>query len=190
MVGKSSRLRPLAFACWLFAGLAVAESPNFVVDGSCRDGLAHGRYELRSADGRLRVAGAFNHGRRTGSFIFWDASGSRVAHIPYDDDVRNGTLATWFQAPGREMEPARRFESTWRHGARDGLTRTWYRDGHRRTEAEFRQGAAIVASAWSDAGTRLPERAARDTVASDAAAADGDYAALEALVRTHLPHCD
>ena len=45
---------------------------GLVVDGACRDGLPNGRYELRRADGRLRVVGAFNHGRRTGSFIFWE----------------------------------------------------------------------------------------------------------------------
>jgi hypothetical protein len=145
---------------------------------------------LHAADGELRVAGAFNHGRRTGSFIFWDASGSRIGHIPYDDDARNGTLATWFHAPAGGVEPMRRFESAWQRGVREGLTRTWYRDGHRRTEAEFRRGVVVSALAWSDAGARLPERAARDAVARDAAAADGDYAALEALVRTHLPRCD
>ena len=190
MVGKKARLTPLAFACWLAAGLAAGESQTYVVDGNCRDGLAHGRYELRSADGNLRVVGAFNYGKRTGSFIFWDASGSRVAHIPYDDDARNGTLATWFHEPAGGVEPARRFESTWRRGARDGLTRTWYRDGHRRTEAEFEHGGIVASAGWSDAGPRLPERAARDAVERDATAADASYAELEALVRTHLPRCD
>ena len=97
MVGTSARLTPLVVACWLAAGVAAAQSPAYVVDGSCRDGLPHGRYELRSSSGELRVAGAFNRGKRTGSFIFWDDAGSRIAHIPYDDDVRNGTLATWFK---------------------------------------------------------------------------------------------
>ena len=48
--------------------------------GSCRDGQPHGRYELRDRRGKLRVAGAFNRGRRTGSFIFWTAAGSRCPH--------------------------------------------------------------------------------------------------------------
>src|SRR5436190_5953677 len=95
MVGKDARLTGLAVCRWaLAAGVAAAQSLPLVVDGGCREGLPHGRYELRTATGALRVAGAFNHGKRTGSFLFWSASGSRVAHLPYDDDARNGTLAT------------------------------------------------------------------------------------------------
>jgi antitoxin component YwqK of YwqJK toxin-antitoxin module len=190
MVGKDARLTGLAVCCWaLAAGVAAAQSLPLVVDGGCREGLPHGRYELRTTTGTLRVAGAFNHGKRTGSFIFWSASGSRIAHIPYDDDARNGTLATWYEAQGAG-EPPRRFESTWRHGLRDGLTRTWYRDGRRRTEGELVRGAIVTTAGWSAAGARLSEPAARDAVERDLAAADADYAELEAMVRAHLPHCD
>ena len=90
MVGANARLTLLAIACWAVAGLAAAQSPAYVIDGGCRDGVPHGRYELRSSSGTLRIAGAFNRGKRTGSFIFWDGSGSRIAHIPYDDDVVRG----------------------------------------------------------------------------------------------------
>jgi len=190
VVGTNARLTPLAVACWLAAGVAAAQSPAYVVDGSCRDGLPHGRYELRSSSGELRVAGAFNRGKRTGSFIFWDDAGSRIAHIPYDDDVRSGTLATWYEARTRAVEPARRDESSWRRGSREGVTRTWYRDGHRRTEAEFERGTVVTSVGWADAGARLSDRAARNAVERDAATADGQYVELEALVRTHLPHCD
>jgi hypothetical protein len=190
VVGTNARLTPLAVACWLAAGVAAAQSPGYLVDGSCRDGSPHGRYELRSSSGELRVAGAFNRGKRTGSFILWNDAGSRIAHIPYDDDVRSGTLATWYEARTGAAEPARRDESSWRRGSREGVTRTWYRDGHRRTEAEFERGAVVTSVGWADAGARLSDHAARNAVERDAAAADGQYVELEALVRTHLPHCD
>src|SRR5678815_1478271 len=79
----------------------------YVVDGACREGVAQGRYELRTSSGALRVTGAFNHGTRTGSFIFWEPSGALVAHIPYDEDARNGTLATWYEGAVKGAEPAR-----------------------------------------------------------------------------------
>jgi hypothetical protein len=190
VVDQSAQLT-LTVGMLLVAGaVAAAPAESYVVDGGCRDGLAQGRYELRTAGGTLRAAGAFNHGRRTGSFIFWDPSGARIAHIPYDDDARHGTLASWYEGAAAGAEPARRQESTWREGLRDGPMRTWFRDGHRRSEADFAHGTLVAATAWSDAGTKSTERVARDVVERDAAAADALYTNLEALVRTHLPHCD
>ena len=190
MAGQGARLTPFLLALVVAANAAGAQPPAWIVDGNCRDGTPHGRYELRTGSGELRVAGAFNHGRRTGSFIFWMASGSRVAHIPYDDDVRNGTLATWYETRRIGAEPPRRFESMWRHGARDGLTRTWYANGRRRSETEYAAGRIVSSVAWADAGVRSSERTAREIAERDAAAADAYYAELEALVQTHLPRCD
>ena len=144
---------------------------------------------MRTTAGSLRVAGAFNHGSRTGSFIFWNDGGARIAHIPYDDGVRNGTLATWYDRKGGG-EPPRRFESAWRRGTRDGLTRTWYADGHHRSETEYARGRLVSSTGWSDAGARLTERGAREVADRDAAAADALYAELEALVQKNLPRCD
>ena len=195
MVGEAARLTrsagtlaPLA-AAMLAAGVVAAPMPEWVVDANCRDGEPQGPYELRSGDGQLRVAGAFNAGRRTGSFIFWTAGGVRIAHIPYDDGERNGTVATWYAgAPGRE--PARHLESAWRHGRRDGLTRSWYADGHRRSETEYAAGRIVASTGWTDAGRRLSEAAARELARRDADAADAQYAELDALVGTHMPRCD
>jgi len=191
MVGQGARLtRLLAASSWLAAGVACAQSPTWIVEGSCRDGQPHGRYELRTGDGALRVAGAFNHGRRTSSFIFWSTKGVRIAHIPYDDDVRNGTLATWYETRITGAEPPRRFESMWRRGAREGLTRTWYADGRRRSETEYERGRLVTTAGWTDIGTRLNEPAAREAAERDAIAADAYYTELETLVRDHVPHCD
>ena len=189
MVGPNAQLTTLGLLLAFSRALAAAPDATFVVDGGCRDGAAQGRYELRTAGGTLRVAGAFNHGSRTGSFIFWNDAGGRIGHVPYDDDVRNGTLATWYDAAATS-EPLRRDESAWRRGARDGSTRTWYRDGRRRTEAEFAKGTLVAATAWSDAGARLSEPAARDLVLRDVSAADTRYEQLESLIRAHLPQCD
>ena len=190
MVGQVARLTPFLFALSVVSGIASAQQPTWIVDGSCRDGEPHGRYELRSGNGTLRVVGAFNHGKRTGSFIFWTVSGSRAAHIPYDDDLRNGTLATWHETRLVASEPPRRFESMWRHGARDGLTRSWYSDGHRRLETEYARGRQAASIGWTAAGARLSERAAGEIAERDALLADAYYAELEALVRNHLPRCD
>jgi hypothetical protein len=194
VVDEAARLtRTLAvFALLGVAPLVAAgsnESPAWVVDAVCRDGEPQGPYQLRTRDGRLRIAGAFNDGRRTGSFIFWSDDGVRLAHVPYDADERHGTVATWYAGtPG--TEPARRFESAWRRGRRDGLTRSWYADGHRRSETDYAAGAIVSTIGWTDAGARLPDLAARALAQRDAEAADAEYVELDRLVREHLPRCD
>lgn len=158
------------------------------VVGGCRDGKAQGPYQLRSEDGELRVAGAFNEGMRTGSFIFWREGGVREAHVPYDDGIRNGTVATWYEGPpGRE--PPRQFESPWRHGVRDGETRSWYASGRLRTKIDYRSGRIVAAQAWRDDGTALDEAAARALATRDEQTADAQYASHDALVRDHPPPC-
>jgi antitoxin component YwqK of YwqJK toxin-antitoxin module len=195
VVGEAARLtRALGLlACVGLAPVAAAagsnDLPAWVINASCRDGAPQGPYQLRTPDGRLRVAGAFNNGKRTGSFIFWSNDGVRVAHVPYDEDERNGTVATWY--PGRPgAEPARRLESAWRRGRREGLTRSWYADGRRRAETEYAGGALVTTTGWSDTGTQLGDEAARALAQRDAEAADAEYAELDRLVREHLPRCD
>ena len=191
MVGRAA---PLAHALAALAALAMAApaaaapATPWSVDGGCRDGRPQGPYQLRSGDGQLRIAGAFNEGMRTGSFIFWRANGVREAHVPYDNGVRNGTVATWYEGPpGRE--PVRHFESAWRHGRRDGETRSWYPDGHRRSQTQYASGRIVSALAWTQAGDALPEPAARELAARDAQAADAEYSARDALIGLHLPQC-
>jgi len=167
---------------------ALAAPADLVTKAGCREGRAQGPYELRYGAGQLRIAGAFNEGTRTGSFIFWRGNGVREAHVPYDNGLRNGTVATWYEgAPDRE--PPRHIESEWRRGVREGTTRTWYLDGHPRSQTEYAKGAIVSSSAWSDAGERLAEDAARALAESDEQAADAAYAGLNDLIASHMPNC-
>ena len=191
VVGAAPLARPLAgLAALSFAAQLVVAAPAvaWTVNGGCRDGRPQGPYQLRSDDGQLRIAGAFNEGTRTGSFIFWRENGVREAHVPYDNGVRNGTVAAWYDgAPGRE--PARHFESAWRHGARDGETRSWYPDGHRRSQTRYANGRIVATLGWTDAGQALSDAAARALALRDAQAADADYAKRDALITQHMARC-
>jgi antitoxin component YwqK of YwqJK toxin-antitoxin module len=175
-------------ASWT-ATAAAAPERGFVLDARCRDGRPQGPYALRDDRGQLRVAGAFDEGVRTGSFFFWRANGVRAAHVPYDDNgARQGTVATWYDGePGRE--PAMRFESEWRHGVREGETRSWYADGHPRTRADYERGGIVRADGWSDDGQPLAEAAARRLAEGDALEADADDASRDALILGHMPRC-
>ena len=167
---------------------AIAAPADLTTKGGCRDGRAQGPYELRDTRGQLRVAGAFNEGTRTGSFIFWRGNGVREAHVPYDNGLRNGTVATWYEGAS-DREPPQHVEAEWRHGVREGTTRTWYADGHPRSQIEYAKGAIVSSAAWSDAGERLADDAARTLAESDEHAADTAYARLNDLIASHMPNC-
>ena len=190
MVGGAARV---ACAIAGFAAAAVAASAlgapaDLTAKAGCRDGRAQGPYQLRNAGGQLRIAGAFNEGTRTGSFIFWRDSGVREAHVPYDNGLRNGTVATWYDGPA-DREPPRHVESEWRGGLREGTTRTWYPDGHLRSQTEYAKGRLVTARAWSDAGEGLADDAARTLAESDEKAADAAYGQRSDLIATHMPDC-
>jgi hypothetical protein len=185
------RLAAGVFAVAAHTASAVVVDPEaFVLDARCRDGRPQGAYRLRDADGQLRVAGAFDEGVRTSSFLFWRANGARAAQVPYDDNGRvNGTLATWFDAdPGRE--PTMRFESEVRAGVRQGETRSWYADGRPRTRADYDAGRILTAEAWDERGRSLRGDAARALAARDARDADAEAVQRDALIREHMPRCD
>jgi hypothetical protein len=157
--------------------------------GSCRDGAPHGAYELRSSEGQLRIVGAFNRGKRTSSFIFWTGAGVRIAHIPYDEGLKSGTLSLWYPdaRPGRE--PQQKLEAGYAAGELNGDKRSWYGNGRPRAVYRYENGTLTDAQAWSGTGTPLPPAAARSMAERDRASDERYYASLDAIVRAHPPPC-
>ncbi len=146
------------------AALLVATEANaqtFTVQGACRDGVPHGAWQLTDAKGRLRVLGAFNRGKRTGSFIYWNASGVRIAHMPYEEDARNGTLALWYQTPTKGLDAQQRLEAVYTSGQLNGFVRIWNPDGRVRGEYLYAGGQLAGAKAWDARGRELSEAQAR-----------------------------
>ena len=179
-------------SCALTLALAPAAgaAQTFEVVGACRNGVANGAYELRMQDGRLRVVGAFAHGRKTGTFIFWNSSGARVAVIPYQDDEKAGTVALWYTVPGARRELQRKLEAPYVENRLHGIKRSWNPRGGRRAEFRYQRGALIDAKAWGDDGTPRPKPEAEAQAAADEATDKQLFAALEALIHDHPPHCE
>ena len=140
-------------------------------------------------DGRLRVAGAFAQGKKTGTFVFWTAGGARIAVVPYDDDSRTGTVARWYtKRSGHEL--GRRLEAPFRDNVLHGIERSWHANGAERSEMHYEHGALVSARAWNESGWPLPEPQAQRLAKQDAAVDERFLAELDALVREHLPRCE
>jgi hypothetical protein len=179
----------------LVAVLALVAAPllpaqELVVGGTCRDGEPHGAYTLRAADGRLRVAGAFARGHRTGTFLFWSNGGSRVAVIPYDDDRKTGTVAVWFAPSSRGSDAPRKSEAAYVDNQLHGEKRSWYPNGKPRTRLRYEHGELVDAHAFAPSGVALSEAESRKRAQADAATDEAFYATLEALVARNGPKCE
>jgi hypothetical protein len=168
---------------------ALGAPATYTVSGNCRDARPHGAYELRMADGRLRVAGAFSQGKRIGSFLFWSATGARLALLPFDDDEMNGTVALWHAPASAKAEPLPRQEALYA-GGRLVSARSWHPDGRLRAEFKYDGDRLAEARAFGAAGKPLPEAVARALAARDKLADEKFYESLLVIVRDHPPVCD
>ena len=195
MVGEAA-LRPAvlggAFAVAAAATLSVsfAAAETFIVNGGCRDGAPNGLYELRMHDGRLRIVGALAKGKRTGTFIFWAANGARIALVPYDDDIKVGTVAVWYDPSRARADPPRKSETAYVVGALHGIKRSWHPNGNPRTELRYERGELVEARAWTQRGAPLPEAEARALANRDVATDERFYATLETTIADNLPRCE
>ena len=187
MVEQAHRLIVCAVAT--LASLAAA-AQDLEVHAACRDGRPHGAYELRSANGQLRLAGAFNRGKRTGSFIFWTRDGTRVAHIPYDEDQVSGTLSLWFQQAGANGDAQQKLQVGFTAGRRNGISRSWYPNGRPRAIYRYEGDVLADAKGWGAAGTPLSDGEARERALRDREEDEKHYASLDAMILTHLPACE
>lgn len=170
--------------------IASAAAQDLQVHAACRDGAPHGAYELRASNGQLRVAGAFNRGKRTSSFIFWTRDGNRVAHIPYDEDRVSGTLSLWFAERKTNGDPQTKLQAAFTAGHRNGISRSWYPDGRPRAIYRYESDELVDARAWTAAGAPLTESEARELALRDREEDEKYYASLDAIVQAHRPVCD
>jgi hypothetical protein len=174
---------------WLASAALAATPERLLARGACRDGVPNGAYTLAMPDGTMRVVGAFAKGRRTGTFLFWGPIGARVAVIPYEDDVKVGTVALWYAPPARGEAPRRRLEAPYAAGLRNGVTRSWYASGARRAEYRYEHGELAEARAWSEAGEPLSDTVASGLAARDRASDAEVFADLERTIAENLPQC-
>jgi len=180
----------LALAAAVAAMVAPALAQPYVAVGQCRSGVPNGGYELRTPDGRLRAVGAFTQGRMTGTFIFWTSRGARIAVLPFDNDVRSGTVALWYPAPDGRGEAGHKLEAPYTDDQLHGIKRSWYPDGAPRAEYRYEHGVLAEARAWASGGAPLADTDALQLAARDAETDEQQYAALVAIVRDNPPACD
>ena len=112
--------------------------------GTCRDGAAARRLRAaRCPTAGCASLGAFAKGRRTGTFLFWSATGARIAVIPYDDDAQGRhrrALVRAGDAAGASRAASSKPPTS--AGVLHGVTRSWHRERQRR-------GRSIATSAAS-----------------------------------------
>ncbi len=181
----------VAFAAlWLALGCAAAPPPPaYRVDAECSGAKAHGRYEALGPGGD-RIEGHYCDGRRCGVFTFYSGPGLKVAELPYEGRVLNGSVHLWYlphTATGSRH--GRKSSAEFADGRRHGDMRTWWPTGVRRTDFAYRQGAMTGGTAWSPEGEELPPDEGMALAQHDADADRRLFRALGSIVGSHPPRC-
>jgi hypothetical protein len=191
-VGQAPQLIARALlACALSAAAGGLSAQQMVATGSCRDRLPQGAYELRMPDGLLRVSGAFDHGKRTGPFVFWTSTGARVAKLSFTNDVLNGAVTLWY-SPGKpnvKEEPRPKLEAVYVNGRLSGTKRSWFANGQPRAAFRYANGTLVEAKAWDESGEALSASDARAAAARDLELDNTFYETLGGIVRANHPAC-
>ena len=138
--------------------------------------------------GQPRVVGAFRDGMRTGTFIFWNDSGTRVGVIPYDEDMASGTIALWYATTGNRPA-ARWLEAPVVRGTPHGERRAWHPNGRLRYEARYERGVLLEVSAWDATGRALASAQARELVEKERRREEATIALLAKSIADHRPRC-
>jgi hypothetical protein len=188
MSKQRRRLRASVLLALLAFGTSTT-AQTLKADGNCRDGQPHGAWQLADASGNLRVLGAFSRGKRTGSFIHWTSGGVRIAHIPYEEDARNGTLALWYAMPAKDGQGPQRLEAIYAAGKLNGNVRVWDREGRLRGDYRYAAGVLVDVAAWDARGRPLPAQQARAQAEQDVARSEADQGDLEQLVDRYARGC-
>jgi antitoxin component YwqK of YwqJK toxin-antitoxin module len=158
--------------------------------GDCRDGIRHGSYELQVIDGPVVATGSFVDGKKHGVFTFYSTGGTKLAEIPYSNDAKSGTIRLWYselafpEAAGRP-----KLEVEYKLDLADGLKRSWWPSGAKRSSELFRDGSLLQAEAWDEAGASL-SRSESEQRSRNSSRADADYfRILESEIDAHPPAC-
>lgn len=158
--------------------------------GDCRDAVRHGSYELRVVDGPVVATGTFVDGREDGVFTFYTTRGTKIAEIPYSDDAKSGTIRLWYGELAYPDAAGRlKLEAEYARDLANGLKRSWWPSGAKRSTELFRDGSPVQVEAWDEAGASF-SRSESEQLSRDSARADARYyRILESEIDAYPPVC-
>jgi len=158
--------------------------------GQCEDGVRHGGYQLRVVDGPVIATGSFVDGKKSGVFTFYSTRGTKLAEIPYADDVKSGTIRLWYGDSAYPEAAGRlKLEAQYTNDVANGQKQTWFPSGAKRYRAVYRDGSLVEAEAWNEAGGILSTSQAEQMLVGSAEADAKYYRILESEIDAYPPAC-
>ncbi|HEY5738488.1 MAG TPA: hypothetical protein VIW27_02125 [Gammaproteobacteria bacterium] len=181
-------LLPIACLAALHSFAVAASSDGLSVAAECRNGVPEGKYQIESAQGRVRVKGSFVDGLRDGEFVFYTANGDRMIVLPYTRGLLNGAVKAWHVGAGDANSPLKLLSDI-KDGFIKGRHRTWYENGKPRSDFVIEDGEITAGETWNPDGTVLEIKDRAQFLSAEIQSDFAYYERLEQVMDAHPPTC-
>ena len=151
-----------------------------------KDTGASERFVIRDKQQRVRVDGRVDGGRMTGSWLYYDSKGERLASVTYRADQRTGPAELYYVTADGPAVKRQRMHGTYVAGSQHGTFTSNWPSGGKKLERDFDQGILQGARGWTEKGERMSDGAAMTTAIAESKAEEDLLTELENFVQLQL----
>lgn len=151
-----------------------------------KDTGASERFVIRDKQQRIRVDGRVDSGRMTGTWLYYDSKGEKLAMVSYSADQRTGPAELFYVTADGPAVKRTRMKGVYAAGAQNGMFTSNWPSGGKKSERDFDQGILQGARGWSEKGVRLGDGAAMTAAIGESKAEEELLIELENFVQLQL----
>ncbi len=144
------------------------------------------RFVIRDKQQRLRVDGRVDSGRMTGTWLYYDSKGEKLALVTYRADQRTGPAELFYVTADGPAVKRQRMNGAYVAGTQNGMFTSNWPSGGKKLERDFDQGILQGARGWSEKGERLSDGAAMTAAIAESKAEEDLLTELENFVQLQL----
>ncbi len=144
------------------------------------------RFLIRDTQKRVRVDGRVDSGRMTGTWVYYDSYGEKLAVVNYKLDQRHGPVQLYYVTADGPAVRRLRMTGEFVNGAQNGMLQSRWPSGGKKLERDFDQGILQGARGWTEKGARLDDGMAMAAAIKESRDEDALLAELESFVQLQM----
>jgi hypothetical protein len=144
------------------------------------------RFVIRDTQKRVRVDGRVDSGRMTGTWVYYDSYGEKLAVVSYRLDQRHGPVQLYYVTADGPAVRRLRMTGEFVNGAQNGMLQSRWPSGGKKLERDFDQGILQGARGWTEKGGRMEDGTAMAAAIKESRDEDALLAELESFVQLQM----